>query len=86
MFAAFNTYTHQQFIKFLYKDGTEIAINADKIVSFTIRDGKEYAATKPCKVVEFIVEGIQNIKVPLTDELRVFLGEISNDISLYNAN
>lgn len=84
MINAFNTYTHKQFIKFLYKGGTEVAINADKIISFNIRDGKEYATSKPCKVVEFIIEGIDNIRVVLTDELREFLGEISNDISLYD--
>ena len=75
---------NKKFIKFLYKNGTEVAINTDKIISFNIRDGKEYATSKPCKVVEFIIEGIDNISVVLTDELRVFLGEISNDISLYD--
>ena len=77
---------YKQFLKILYKDGTEVAINVDKIISFTIRDGRDYAAITPCKVVEFIVEGIQkNIKVPLTNDLRLLLSELSNDISLYNA-
>ena len=84
MIESFNVYSHKQFIKFLYKDGTEVATNVNKIISFNIKNGKEYGTTKPCKVVEFIVEGIQNFNVVLTDELRVFLGEISNDISLYN--
>ncbi len=74
----------KKFIKILYKGGTEAAINIDKIISFNIRSGKEYASSKPCKVVEFIVEGISNFKVVLTDELREVLDEMSNDISLYD--
>lgn len=74
---------NKRFIKVLYNNGTELAINVNKIIAFTIKDGKEYAAIKPCKIVEFTMDGIDNIKVKLTDELREVLDEMSNDISMY---
>ena len=74
---------NKRFIKLLYNNGTEIAINVNKIIAFTIKDGKEYATTKPCKIVEFVIDGLDSIKCKLTDELREILDDMSNDVSFY---
>lgn len=74
---------NKKFVKLLYANGTEMAININKIIAFTIKDGKEYASGKPCKIVEFCIDEIDNIKCRLTDELREILDDMSNNVSFY---